>query len=415
MSQTNILFASDVSIADIPGGSERVLFEQTRGLVRRGYNVHILTRKPAGNPQCFENIAGVKEWRYDIDRRNAGRFLLTTLQNGKFLFEKLQNRFRFKCIHMHQPFTAFALMQSPLSKNIRKIYTCHSLSFEEYISRNRKPGTAWGKMLFFIHCCGRKHMEKKVLHQADHIMVLSRFTQKKLRNVYRIPLHKISINPGGADLKKFFPVQDKRQIRKKLHIPDDKFILFTLRNLEPRMGLENLILSLKKISEEIKDIYLIIGGEGPLMEELKKKARQSGTGRYIRFTGYIPEAKLADYYRAADFFILPTLELEGFGLVTPESLASGLPVLGTPVGGTEEILSLFGAGYLFRNTGPDAIADLIMEKYKKYREDISSWNQLSEKCRKFAEKYYSWKRNIDFMENIMKRETEKKSPIVMHL
>ena len=49
----------------------------------------------------------------------------------------------------------------------------------------------------------------------------------------------------------------------------------------------------------------------------------------------------------ADLFILPTTELEGFGLVTVEALASGLPVLGTPIGGTREILAKLGSDHLF--------------------------------------------------------------------
>ena len=117
-------------------------------------------------------------------------------------------------------------------------------------------------------------------------------------------------------------------------LPEDKFILFTVRNLVPRMGLENLISAFEIVQSGRTDLLLIIGGEGPLEPALKEQTRQCGVEEFVRFVGYIPDEDLPSYYQMADLFILPTIELEGFGLVTVEALASGLPVLGTPVGGT---------------------------------------------------------------------------------
>src|SRR5207249_11624167 len=63
------------------------------------------------------------------------------------------------------------------------------------------------------------------------------------------------------------------------------------------------------------------------------------TTLFRSFLGFIPDETLPSYYHAADVFVLPTRELEGFGLVTVEALACGTPVLGTPVGATPEVLS----------------------------------------------------------------------------
>ena len=75
--------------------------------------------------------------------------------------------------------------------------------------------------------------------------------------------------------------------------------------------------------------------------------RQNDLQDKVRLTGMIPRDVLPSYYRAADVFVLPTLSIEGFGLVTIEALATGLPVLGTPVGGTVEILKGVDESLLF--------------------------------------------------------------------
>ncbi|MBU0768139.1 MAG: glycosyltransferase family 4 protein [Proteobacteria bacterium] len=106
----------------------------------------------------------------------------------------------------------------------------------------------------------------------------------------------------------------------------------------------------------------------------------------------------------ADFFILPSRGLEGFGLVTLEAMASGVPVLGTPVGGTPEILGKFYSNFLFKDTSADSMADLIAEKYRIIKEHPEKWAKISKRSRKFVEKHYSWDRNIDALEAVLMKK-----------
>jgi glycosyltransferase involved in cell wall biosynthesis len=103
----------------------------------------------------------------------------------------------------------------------------------------------------------------------------------------------------------------------------------------------------------------------------------------------------------ADIFVLPTLELEGFGLITLEALASGTPVLGTPVGGTVEILSKLNSRYLFKDTSPESMAELIIQICREFKDNPALRQGVSDQCRLFAEKNYSWKKNVDSLENLI--------------
>jgi glycosyltransferase involved in cell wall biosynthesis len=109
----------------------------------------------------------------------------------------------------------------------------------------------------------------------------------------------------------------------------------------------------------------------------------------------------------ADIFILPTKELEGFGLVTLEAMASGLPVLGTPVGGTKEILMDFDSNFLFKGTDPHSIAELILENYHLIKHNPQRWKEISHRCRSFVEHNYSWEKNIDSLEQLFTKTAHK--------
>lgn len=396
-----ILLIADVSIAKVIGGAERVLFEQSYRMALRGHDVHILTRRLTHHKSSHAVIRGVNEWRYEADiRDNPVSFLMKTYQNSRKLFESLHRDIAFDFINIYQPFSALGVIYSPLGKGIRKIYTCFSFSFEEFLSRTGQKGGVLTKGVDLLNARTRKWIEKKALKSCEEIIVLSQFTQDKLREVYQVDHEQVSIVPGGIDLVKFQPAVDKQQIRRKLNLPDDKVILFTVRNLVPRMGLENLIKALKIVVEEAPDVHLVIGGQGPLKQDLKILAKNLGLDDCVSFTGFIPEPLLPDYYRMADLFVLPTRELEGFGLVTLEAMASGIPVLGTPVGGTKEIIGKFDPNYLFGNTDPDSMAVLITQNYRLIKEYPQKWQDISDNCRKFIGSNYSWEKNIDALEEV---------------
>ena len=396
----DILFVSDVSIERVIGGAERVLFEQSYRLAKRGHNVSILTRKLSDHKKNHVVINGVKEYRYEVNQKNRFTFLNDTFRNSKQLFESLHNEYQFDCINFHQPFSAFGIIQSPASKIITKIYTCHSLSFEEYISRNAKPDGYFKRLLYLLNIQTRKWIEKRVMENSNAIVTLSQFTSDKLLDTYKIPQGNIATVSGGVDLEKFYPALDKKPIRQRLKIPREKVIIFTVRNLVHRMGLENLILAIKALMNDAPHIYLVLGGEGPLKNELIRLAQQLGVDKFIIFTGFISEEDLPDYYRMADLFVLPTRELEGFGLVTLEAMASGVPVMGTPVGGTREIIGGFNREFLFKDTTPDSMAALIAEKYRIIEDNPLAWKEISVQCRNYVERSYSWDKNIDNLEKI---------------
>jgi glycosyltransferase involved in cell wall biosynthesis len=390
-----LLLVADVSIDGCRGGSERMLREEAVRLAARGHSVRVLTRRLDRHQTNEETIEGVREYRYAVDPGHPALFLTSTLRGAHTLMERLVREEPVDLIHAHQPFTgSVVLAAGGNTARPRALYTCHSLAYEEYLTRDPHPNP----FVRWLHAMGRKRIERIALERADLVVTLSEFMRERVREKHGIPNQKIRIIPGAVDHERFRPMADKSFVRAALGWPKGRFILLTIRNLVPRMGLDRLIEAMGRIAPDLPELHLVIGGEGPLRGELEAQVKARYLDGQVRFAGYVPETELAKYYQAADLFILPTRCLEGFGLVTIEALSAGLPVLGTPVGATPEILRPLDPRLLFDSAEADAMAALILEHHRAARRDPDQLAELGRRCRRYVEERYTWERHIDRLE-----------------
>ena len=156
------------------------------------------------------------------------------------------------------------------------------------------------------------------------------------------------------------------------------------------MGLENVIRAMQTVFKKHPDTILLIGGKGSLGDELKKQAAEIDEVGRIRFLGYVKSEDVPKYYGISHASIVPTRELEGFGLVLLESLACGTPVLATPIGGMPEILQDFRKSWLFDDISSDAIARGIIN----FLDNGGAESERAE-CRNFVLENFTWGRMLD--------------------
>ncbi len=178
--------------------------------------------------------------------------------------------------------------------------------------------------------------ERSVYARAERIVALSRSFADVLQREYAVPDRKIRIVPGGVDLARFAPTTSRFDARALLGLPQDRPIVVSVRRLESTKGIDRLVDAFASVVRDVPGAFLAVAGTGSLAGELARRVNERGLEQSVRFIGKIDDAQLALLYRAADCSVVPSLAWEGFGLVCLESLASGTPVLVTPVGGLPE-------------------------------------------------------------------------------
>lgn len=393
-----LLFIADVPAAQPESGAEQVLFQQTMGLVQAGLSVSALTRRPAGRgaagPDLIKHDTGVIEASYPADARRPFAFLSALKRYPGQLFRDI-NRRQAPLTHLvvHQPFTALPLLLRGLTKKIPLLYVFHSPGHEEYLLAN-SHAHRWKTTLPALV---RRYAEAAVIRRAKRVMVLSAYMGRKAKSIHGIDPTRIIVNPGGVDLARFCPPTNRKQLKQTLGWPEGRIHLLTIRNFDHRMGLDNLIRALALLNSQGPRYHLTLGGDGPERNLLLNLIQELGLEGDVTMTGFIPDQQMASWYGSADFFILPTRSLEGFGLVTPEALACGTPVLGTPIGGTAEILPRLDPRLLFRNPSPEALQEGIMRAVNDIFLDQEGYGQLRQRCREFASAHYSWQRHNELL------------------
>lgn len=231
----------------------------------------------------------------------------------------------------------------------------------------------------------KKTLEKITYRRANSLIVLSQAFKDLLHQQYRVPLDKIKIIPGGVDLNQFKTDLSPTEARNKLGWQQERTVLFCVRRLVRRMGLENLLTAIDRVRTQYPDILLYIAGKGALAETLQQQINDLNLTNHVSLLGYLPEEQLPIAYRAANFSVVPSVAYEGFGLIVVESLAVGTPVLATPIGGIPEILQPFCTDLLLENASVDQLAQGITQVLSGKRPLPSS-----EACQAYVKSNYTW-------------------------
>jgi glycosyltransferase involved in cell wall biosynthesis/SAM-dependent methyltransferase len=357
----------------------------------------VLSRAPADRRAGRAALAGVEVEHFGPDWRSTLGLFRSAIAGARRATARALADGRVDVLNAFQPLAGWGALGAAAARGVPALYTFLSPAPLEYRSRRGMTRYHMGGAAGAVGAALLWLVEGACLRRAARIVVLSDYSADQLWRLYRVPAERTVKIPGGVDLARFTPGPDRAGARARLGLPPDRALLLTVRNLEARMGLAALLRALAILRMRVPDVLLLVGGEGSRRAELEALAGALGLARQVRFLGRVAEDLLADHYRAADVFVLPTRELEGFGLVTVEALACGTPVLGTPVGATTELLEPLDPGLLFRDATPEAMAEGLAQFLAAKERDPLATERLGRACRRHAEAY-GWGRALDALE-----------------
>lgn len=230
-----------------------------------------------------------------------------------------------------------------------------------------------------------KPIISRVIKSADLIQVISNFLGDWAREMGS--RSEIIVVPNAVDVEMFSRKDSIATINRK----SDEYLLITTSRLVKKNAVEDIIDSLTYLPANIK---LLILGTGKLESELKNKVNNLKLGDRVNFLGYISHSEMPKYLHSSDIFIRPALS-EGFGNSYIEAMASGIPVIATPVGGIVDFLKDGETGLFCEIRNPKSIA----QKVEKLLKDKESCEYIVRNAYEMVKNKYDWNIIANDMKN----------------
>jgi glycosyltransferase involved in cell wall biosynthesis len=175
--------------------------------------------------------------------------------------------------------------------------------------------------------------------------------------------------PNSIRLDRFGPGPKDAELCRHLGLASRKVVMTFGRMAadERYKGFDEVIDVLPRLRRADPSICYLAVGDGDDRPRLEARARETGVADIVVFTGHVPEARKADYFRLADAFVMPSTG-EGFGIVILEALACGIPVVASLADGTREAVRDGKLGLVVDPKDEAALERAIIEALSRPKE-----------------------------------------------
>ncbi len=346
------------------GGAESQLATISSKIQSLGSNVTIIAQMDSTAMQLTdETVNGINVHRikYPRIRIIGGIYMLFSLA-----FYLTRNRNNFDVIHVHIASNMAALC-SVIGKLLNKPVLVKL--------------TGWTEMHKGI-LDSRTSPRIKVLKWAIKRASQYQATSQQIANLlHRRGFEKSKINliPNAVDTNRFSDIKSVPFDIPK-HILNNKLGIFVGRLVEEK-NMEFFLTVFSKVFDRSDKISILIIGDGYLKESLIRQTNELKISEQVFFLG--PKSNVEDYMNNASFGILPST-YEGLSNTLLEYMASSLPVLGSRVSGTEDIVKPGYNGWLFDSTDYNQLFDCLQSIKNLGMSDLE---QMGNNARKFIIDY----------------------------
>lgn len=280
--------------------------------------------------------------------------------------KRLIDNGNYDIIHCHTPVGAMLARlaaRKARKKGTRVIYTAHGFHFYK-----GAPKLNW--LVYYP-------VEKWLSRYTDDLITINMEDYERAKKFKTKNVH--YVRGVGVNIAKFGSYGGcGKEVRDEFGIKETDFVILSVGEVNKNKNHRTAIEAVAKIADS--NIYYIICGQGPLINEHKRLAETLGIGDRVIFTGYRND--VSKFYDTADAFMFPSFR-EGLSVAMMEAMASGLPIICSKIRGNVDLVDDGVGGYLCDPSDIDAFTHALGELIgnEDLRRNMSKVN--SETIKKF--------------------------------
>jgi 1,4-alpha-glucan branching enzyme len=361
------------------GGLGRHVYELSRALVRQGVEVHVATLGARGLPER-DVVSGVIVHRTELHNLPGDSFIDWVFQLNLQLFELARQvwlRRRFDLVHGHDWLVGEA------SRMVARRYGLPLLATIHATEHGRNNG---------IHSPVQRSIdraERELMAVSDRVVICSKAMQAELKGVFGMPESRLHVVPNGVDVASLVPWAGPPPI----YLPKHGKVVAFLGRFVREKGVELLLEAATEILSRRSDVYFVLAGRGPLLDQLKHRAYETRMGDRILFPGFVDDRGRNALLARASVAVFPSL-YEPFGIVALEAMGAGVPVVVSDTGGFGEIVEHGVDGWkvhpgdlrglistIEQVLDNEETADRVAMRGKEKTERLYTWEAVAEQTR----------------------------------
>lgn len=231
------------------------------------------------------------------------------------------------------------------------------------------------------------------LYQVPMVVGVSRYVLSDLRQD-NMPDSRMQVIANGIDTQTLL-AQEKIDLRPRLAIPSNDFVIATVGSLIHRKGVDLIITALAQLREQNLHIHLLVIGDGPEANNLQQQIQKLGLQQYVTLLGE-QDNVLGILRGSADLFVSAARE-EAFGLVLAEASLAQLAIVAPAIGGIPDVVVDQQTGLLLQPENITALANAIYKLYFSpdlcntmgeagYRHILKNFS-IEKNCQRFQQLY----------------------------
>lgn len=319
-------------ITTIPDTIKAFFLPMANYFQSQGWQVDAMAKGITTNLECLKTFNQV--WDVELSRNPL------KLQHFTIATQRIQSvvsKEEYDIVLVSTPVAAFvtryALQESRTQRKIKLIYTAQGFHFYQ-------GGGVLRNTLFLA-------LEKIAGQWTDYLVVVNREDENAAQRFGIVPNPRVRYIPGtGVNIDRYNPnhvnESEVLKVRQELGIPNEAPLFLSIAEFIPRKRLRDILEAFAQLSRT--DTHLAFAGKGPLLDELQKLALELGVQKRVHFLGHRKDIPVLI---SASVATLLASEHEGLPNCVMESMCMGVPVIGSEIRGTKDLLEK-GCGILVK-------------------------------------------------------------------